>query len=155
MVEDLGVAFPIAPLISQCHQISRTLRNVAADFKRVPQSMNSLPTECSLIQVALDHLRHVDWSDLDNDTLGGDKVEQMMRSSETVILGCTLTLSVVDEYACELRAVIERANQADSEQSEILPMVRDIWKDNEMRELLLQLRGYHTGLTTLLRAVHE
>jgi hypothetical protein len=115
--------------------------------------MTSIATECSLIHVALDQLRTFDWSSLA--AQGDNRLEQMTRLTETIILGCTLTLSVIEEYASELQEYVEGSKLSPTEQMGIMARVRVLWKEDEMRELLLQLRGYQTGLTNLLRAAHE
>jgi hypothetical protein len=152
-MEFTGAAFSIAPLINTCTKIVRILRDVGKKFKRAPLMMTSIATECSLIHVALDQLRTFDWSSLA--AQGDNRLEQMTRLTETIILGCTLTLSVIEEYASELQEYVEGSKLSPTEQMGIMARVRVLWKEDEMRELLLQLRGYQTGLTNLLRAAHE
>jgi hypothetical protein len=152
-MEYTGAAFSIAPLITTCTKIVKILRDVGKKFKRAPLMMTSIATECSLIHVALDQLRTFDWTSLA--AQGDGRLELMTRSSETIILGCTLTLSVIEEYATELQEYVEGSKLSPTEQMGIMARVRVLWKEDEMRELLLQLRGYQTGLTNLLRAAHE
>lgn len=148
-----GAAFPITPLLSQCEKIVRILHNVGRKFKRAPLMMTSIATECSLILVALAQLRTFDWTSVAAHSDG--QQEQMTRATESIILGCTLTLSVIEEYAIELQDYVEGPNLSPTEQMGIMARVRVLWKEDEMRELLLQLRGYQSGLTDLLRAAHE
>jgi hypothetical protein len=115
--------------------------------------MTSIATECSLIHVALAQLGNFDWSAVSTSVDG--RLEQMTRSTEAVILGCTLTLSVIEEYAIELQEYVDGSPVSPTEQMGIMARVRVLWKEDELRELLLQLRGYQTGLTNLLRAAHE
>jgi hypothetical protein len=115
--------------------------------------MTSIATECSLIHVALAQLRNFDWASLSSH--GNNLLEQMTRTTEAVILGCTLTLSVIEEYAQELQEYVDGSPLSPTEQMGIMARVRVLWKEDELRELLLQLRGYQTGLTNLLRAAHE
>jgi hypothetical protein len=152
-MEFTGAAFSIAPLLTTCTKIVRILRDVGKKFKRAPLMMTSIATECSLIHGALDQLRAFDWGSLL--AQGDGRLEQMTRLTETVILGCTLTLSVIEEYATELQDYVEGSKLSPTEQMGIMARVRVLWKEDEMRELLLQLRGYQTGLTNLLRAAHE
>jgi hypothetical protein len=152
-MEFTGAAFSIAPLITTCTKIVKILRDVGKKFKRAPLMMTSIATECSLIHVALDQLRTFDWSSLA--AQGDGRLEHMTRLTETIILGCTLTLSVIEEYASELQEYVEGSKLSPTEQMGIMARVRVLWKEDEMRELLLQLRGYQTGLTNLLRAAHE
>jgi len=152
-MEVAGAAFPITPLIQTCTKIVRTLHDVARKFKRAPLMMTSIASECSLIHVALTQLRDFEWSTLAQ--AGDNRVEQMTRATETIILGCTLTLSVIEEYAIELQEYVDGSKLSPTEQMGVMSRVRVFWKEDEMRELLLQLRGYQSGLTDLLRAAHE
>jgi len=152
-MEVAGAAFPITPLVQTCTKIMRTLQDVAKKFKRAPLMMTSIASECSLIHVALTQLRDFDWANIS--AQGDNRLEQMTRATETVILGCTLTLSVIEEYAIELQEYVEGSTLSPTEQMGFMSRVRVFWKEDEMRELLLQLRGYQSGLTELLRAAHE
>jgi hypothetical protein len=152
-MEFAGAAFPIAPLLSQCTKIVTILHNVGKKFKRAPLMMTSIATECSLIHVALAQLRNFDWGTVSGYEDG--RQEQMTRATETIILGCTLTLSVIEEYAIELQDYVDGSPLSPTEQMGIMARVRVLWKEDEMRELLLQMRGYQTGLTSLIRAAQE
>jgi hypothetical protein len=152
-MEFAGAAFPITPLLSTCTKIVTILHNVGKRFKRAPLMMTSIATECSLIHVALAQLRNFDWTTVSS--YGDGRQEQMTRATESIILGCTLTLSVIEEYAIELQDYVDGSPLSPTEQMGIMARVRVLWKEEEMRELLLQLRGYQTGLTSLIRAAHE
>jgi hypothetical protein len=148
-----GVGFPIPPLITSCQKIARTLQDVGKKFKRAPLMMTSIASECGLIHGALSQLRDFDWSSLPAESKY--RTEQMIRATETIILGCTLTLSVIEEYATELQEYVEGSKLSPTEQMGVMSRVRVFWKEDEMRELLVQLRGYQSGLTDLLRAAHD
>jgi hypothetical protein len=152
-MEVAGSAFPITPLLSTCTKIVTILHNVGKKFKRAPLMMTSIATECSLIHVALAQLRSFDWAVIATHADG--RQEQLTRATESIILGCTLTLSVIEEYAIELQDYVDGAPLSPTEQMGIMTRVRVLWKEDEMRELLLQLRGYQTGLTSLIREAHE
>jgi hypothetical protein len=152
-MEFAGAAFPITPLLSTCTKITTILHNVKKKFKSAPLMMTSILSECNFLSVSLAQLRNFDWSAVS--TYGEGRQEQMTRATETIILGCTLTLSVIEEYAIELQEYVDGSPLSPTEQMGIMARVRVLWKEDEMRELLLQLRGYQTGLTDLIRAAHE
>jgi hypothetical protein len=152
-MEVAGAAFPITPLLATCTKIVTILHNVGKKFKRAPLMMTSIATECSLIHVALAQLRSFDWAAVSTHADG--RQEQLTRATESIILGCTLTLSVIEEYAIELQDYVDGTPISPTEQMGIMARVRVLWKEDEMRELLLQLRGYQTGLTSLIRAAQE
>src|ERR1700712_4628746 len=104
-MEVAGAAFPITPLLSTCTKIVKILHDVGKKFKRAPLMMTSIASECSLIHVALAQLRNFDWSAMS--TYGDVRGEQLTRTTEAIILGCTLTLSVIEEYAIELQEYVQ------------------------------------------------
>lgn len=149
-----GAAFPITPLLATCSHIFTILHSVGKKFKRAPLMMTSVATECNFIYAALTQLRAFDWVTITSHAAEGSQ-EQLTRATESIILGCTLTLSVIEEYALELQEYVQGVRTSPTEQMGIMARVRVLWKEDEMRELLLQLRGYQTGLTGLIRAAHE
>ncbi|QDS75870.1 hypothetical protein FKW77_001777 [Venturia effusa] len=152
-MECAGAAFSISPLLTTCSKISTVLLNVGKRFKKAPLMMTSIGTECNLIHVALSQVRAFDWSGMAGYTDG--RLEQMTRATESIILGCHLTLSVIEEYALELQDYVEGTPLSQTEQMGIMARVQVLWKEEEMRELLLQLRGYQSALTALIRAAHD
>ena len=64
-----------------------------------------------------------------------------------------MTLSVIDEYTMELQEQLGAPLTESSRDMGTLSRLRLVWKENEMKELLQQLRGYQTGLTNILTTV--
>ena len=77
---------------------------------------------------------------------------QISRSISAFFYGCGMTLSVIDEYAMELNdaLLIDRPGDATHEKTSDL---LKLWKENDMQELLLQVREYRKRLSDLLQAV--
>jgi hypothetical protein len=153
-MEVAGAAFPITPLLATCSSIVKLLHNVGRRLKKAaPSTIHSIATECNFIHVALTSLLSFDWDELAGDC--DDRQEQITRATESIILGCMLTLSVIEEYANEVKDYVGTSPLSPEEQMAIVARMKGIWKEEEMRELLLQLRGYQAGLTSLLRAAQE
>jgi len=153
-MEVAGAAFPITPLLSTCSNIVKLLHSVGKRLKKTaPSTIHSIATECNFIHVALTSLLSFDWEELG--VYGDGRQEQIIRATEFIILGCTLTLSVIEEYANEVKDDVGTGPLGPEEQMAMAARIKGIWKEEEMRELLLQLRGYQTGLTSLLRATQE
>lgn len=153
MLEVAGAAFPIAPLLSQCTKIVNILQDVSKRLRRTPVLLTSIATECSLIHVSLAQLRNLDWSSVAS--FAEQRQEQMTRATEAITLGCTLALSVIEEYSIELQEFVDELTPEAPNRLDVKAQVQSLWKEDVMRELLLQLRAYQDGLINLLRAVHE
>jgi len=153
-MEVAGAAFPITPLLSTCSNVVKILHGVGKKFKHTaPQTVKSIATECNFLHVTLAQLLSFDWDELESYQDG--RQEQLTRATESIILGCTLALSVIEEYATEVQDFVNTVPADSIEDAETLARVKAIWKDDETKELLLQLRGYQSGLTALLRAAQE
>jgi hypothetical protein len=153
-MEVAGTAFPITPLLSTCANIVKKLHSVGKKFKNsAPSTIKSIATECNFLHVALAQLLSFDWDDLAS--CGDGRQEQITRATESIILGSTLALSVIEEYAVEVQDFAEVVPLDPADHVGNMARIKGIWKEEETKELLLQLRGYQTGLTGLLRAAQE
>lgn len=153
-MEVAGAAFPITPLLTTCSSIVKILHSVGKKFKNsAPSTIKSIATECNFLHVALAQLLSFDWDDLAS--YGGGRQEQITRATESIILGCTLALSVIEEYAIEVQDFGEALSLDPADHVGNIARIKGIWKEEETKELLLQLRGYQNGLTDLLRAAQE
>lgn len=153
-MEVAGAAFPITPLLSTCSNVIKILHNVGKKCKSsAPSTIKSIATECNFLHVALAQLLSFDWEELAS--YGDGRQEQVTRATESIILGCTLALSVIDEYAGEVQDFVDVVSVDSGDQMGNMARIKVIWKEDETKELLLQLRGYQSSLTNLLRAAQE
>ena len=85
-------------------------------------------------------------------TVDASPFHQISRSISAFFYGCGMTLSVIDEYAMELNdaLLIDRPGDATHEKTSDL---LKLWKENDMKELLSQVREYRKRLSDLLQAV--
>ena len=151
MMEVTGVAMAVPPLLAGCTKIIKFLHGVRNQYKNTPLTMASIATECFAIHESLAQLPYLDLSNLDS--LGVPRSQQIMGSIEAFLLGCNMTLSVIDEYTMELEEQLGAPLAESSRDMGTLSRLRLVWKENEMKELLQQLRGYQTGLTNILTTV--
>lgn len=100
MMEVAGVAMAVLPLLAGCTKIIKFLHDVRNQYKNTPLTMASIATECFAIYESLAQLQYLDLSNLDS--LGAPRSQQIMGSVEAFLLGCNMTLSVIDEYTMEL-----------------------------------------------------
>lgn len=74
---------------------------------------------------------------------------QLVQSIEAFLLGCSMTVSVVDEYAVELYEAVKSMTSATADLA-LSQDIRCLWKEDDMKELLSQTRGYQSRLASLL-----
>jgi hypothetical protein len=146
-------AAQVTPLLFICSGIVKALHTVGQKLKGcVPSTVKSIGTECNFLHVALTQLLSFDWDGLSS--CEDWRREQVTRVIDSIILGCTLALSVIEDYAGELQDFADSVPSIPEDQGH-KAQVKMIWNENEAKNLLLQLRGYQSTLTSLLRAAQE
>ena len=141
MAENAIVSAPPA-LLDTCLKIVKTLHGVQQWMKPAPLTMTSLANECLGLHEMLTQGR-------DSMDAAQNNQPQLVKTMEGFLLGCSMTVSVVDEYAMELyeavtlivSTITDTALKAD---------IRLLWKEEDMKELLSQTRGYQNRLRSLL-----
>lgn len=73
---------------------------------------------------------------------------------EALLLGCSMTVSVVDEYTVELHLAVHEMIHENTE-ALFRADTRILWKEDDMMELLLQIRGYQNRLKSLLGSLDK
>jgi len=108
--------------------------------------MISIATECSTVSAALSQLQFLSQ---------GEGREHIMHSIEASILGCTLTLSVLEEYIIGLQSSIEDSILKATNQVGMMAEAMVVWKEDEMKELLQQLQSHQISLKILLTVLQR
>ena len=145
MERTVTVSAPQA-LLDTCLKIVRTLHDVRPWLRPAPLTMTSITNECLA-------LRDLLWQTLSLDrSIDGllDDGPHSLRTVEALILGCSMTVSVIDEYAMELYAPIE-VGTLKSTSPAPTSYVQLWWKEDDMAELLSQIRDYRARLGDLLK----
>lgn len=100
MVEDGNASVPSA-LLETCLKIVKTLHGIQQSMKLAPLTMPSLANECLELHGMLMKGR-------DRIITAQNYQPQLIKTMEAFLLGCSMTVSVVDEYAMELHEAIKR-----------------------------------------------
>jgi hypothetical protein len=116
-------------------------------MKPTPLTMTSLANEClGLHDAIMQGQGRIDAAQTTQ--------PQQLKIVEALLLGCSMTVSVIDEYAVDLHnAVYERRfeNTDASAKADVYPL----WKEEDMKELLSQIRGYQSRLKSLLDSLDK
>ena len=138
------------PLLLICTKIIKTLHDVRPRLRPAPLTMASVATECFGLHEALARIQQLDSRRLQ--TIRASPFQQTWRSISAFFYGCSMTLSVIDEYAMELNDAVQNdmpGKAALNQNSNLLKL----WKESDMQELLSQIREYRKKLSDLLQAV--
>ena len=142
-MDPLSLTVSITSLILGCAKITKVASDLRSQYKRASLTLSSIATECTAVTTALSHLQST--------MLLHNAVEapDLMRTTDCVVAGCTLTLSVLDEYLQEINYT------QDSMTFEPPHLTRrekigTAWNESEMRELLQQLQGHKSSIMLIL-----
>jgi hypothetical protein len=144
----IGSAAP--PMLLICTKIIKTLHGVRPKLRPAPITMTSITTECFGLHEALTRVLQLD--SMGRQTMHASPFEKVSRSITAFFYGCSMSLSVIDEYGMELNDAIQidRPGEAALHQNSDL---LKFWKEKDMQELLSQIREYRKRLSDLLQAV--
>ena len=137
----------ITSLVMKCASIVKAAQDVRGRYKAATLAISSIATECVAVSTALSHLQSLTIND-------GSVDADVVNTLETVVIGCTLTISVLDEYILELIADNNVLKTADVT-TKWTTKVKFLWNEAEMKELLQQLRGHQSSITLLLTVLRR
>lgn len=142
-MDPISLTVSITSLLLGCTKITKAAHDARSKYKGASLTISSIATECSAVTVALSHLQSILSSKsnvLDETTIG---------CLDCVITGCTLTLSVLEEYVVELQTA-PNLTPNDPKALTRMDKAKVVWNEAEMRELLQQLQGHKSSITLLL-----
>jgi len=148
-MEVAGLALAIAPLAISCTKCIRIIQDVRTKYKRAPLTMASIASECSTVSVALSQLHYIEFP-LSGARDGNGTINPVVQSLDAVMMGCTVALSLIEDHLTDFRVVTEEASDDGQALLGKMAKVKFVWNEDEVKELLQQLRGYQLNLTTLL-----
>ena len=142
-MDPLSLTVSITSLILGCAKITKVAHDVRSKYKRASLTLSSIATECTAVTAALSHLQST--------MLSHNAVEapDLMRTTECVVTGCTLTLSVLDEYLQEVK-YSEDSWPTNPSTLTTREKITTVWNETEMRELLQQLQGHKSSIMLIL-----
>ncbi|MCJ1402608.1 hypothetical protein MMC11_005828 [Xylographa trunciseda] len=147
-MDPLSMTVAISSLVMTCASIVKAAQDVRGRYKAATLTISSIAAECVAVSTALSLLQNLSISG--NGSVDADVVNTL----ETVVIGCTLTISVLHEYILELITDNNVLKSADAK-SKWRTKVKFLWNEVEMKELLLQLRGHQSSITLLLTVLRS
>jgi hypothetical protein len=144
----IGSAAP--PMLLICTKIIKTLHGVRPKLRPAPITMTSITTECFGLHEALTRVLQLD--SMGRQTMHASPFEKVSRSITAFFYGCSMSLSVIDEYGMELNDAVQIDRPGEAALNQNSDLLK-LWKERDMQELLSQIREYRKRLSDLLQAV--
>jgi hypothetical protein len=144
-------ATAIVPVLIGCTKIIDTLHNVRTRFKRAPLALSAIGQQCSAVHTVLSQLQQIELSLKDMDP--ADYRKQTLQSLRVQTSSCRLTLFTIEDILEELIGesldgmdVLSEAENSTSLKAKFLI------QEAEIKELVEQLKGYQSSMTSILTA---
>jgi hypothetical protein len=150
-MDDSELQSTISPLLASCYKIIKGFGLLRGHLKPVPLTMASVTNECFAVRRSLATMQNLDISQITSPT-DQNRLEAI-ESIEALFVGCGMTLNVTEEYIeallRDVQVVFADLDTPEAE-AERPAKIMELWKEIEMKELLMQIRGYRNGLTELM-----
>ncbi|KAH0534119.1 hypothetical protein FGG08_007277 [Glutinoglossum americanum] len=145
-MDPVSMIASITSLVVGCAKIVQIAQGAYGIHKAASLTISSISTECVAVSASLSYLQSLVVGN------SGSLDPHIANAFETVIVGCTLTLSVLNEYIMELAANKEVLDMAPASR---MAKAKLMWNESEMKELLQQLRGHQSSITLLLTVLRN
>jgi hypothetical protein len=101
-MDPLSIKVSVSSLLVVAATVVKVIHDVRGDYKDAAPMLSSIASECTVVQAALARLQSLMLAD--SQALESRLTPQVTAVFETALLGCALTLSVIDE---ELGRLVE------------------------------------------------
>jgi len=146
-MDPLSIAAASSSLVVSVVRTGRALATVFEKYQDSQRCIFLMQTECTVLAAALSQLQMF-FTKIPKSTLSRYP-EYVMEALDLSLVGCTLTLSILNKETDNLLENIKNGETNMSKSKKI----KYLWKEESMDELLQQLRGQSSALTLLLKAL--
>jgi hypothetical protein len=139
----------VVSLLFGCAKVIKYVYDVRGKFKRAPLALVSIASECSTIHVILTQLEQIEAE------LGQiDHRKQFLQSLSVVTSSCSLTLGCVEDILEEvLGETPDEGTDVLSQAEGTTVRAKFLMQEEELKELLGQLREYRNGMGIMLTTI--
>ncbi|KAF7506534.1 hypothetical protein GJ744_011680 [Endocarpon pusillum] len=133
-MDPLSVTVSVSSLLVIAARVIKVIHDIRGDYKDAEFVLCSIASECTVVHTSLAHLQSMMLADFQ--TLRSRLTPQVTEAFDTALLGCALTLSVLDE---ELRKLVQ-GGVIDTNALEPRKL-KYLVENDRLKELLQQIRG--------------
>jgi hypothetical protein len=139
--------FNQAHTITGCLSAAQAINKLRQKYSNASLSVGSLCTELTITSVSLSQIQ---------DLLGHDDSEsstpavrpELLATFDTALVGCIVVLSCIEDEVANIRVVEPGLDSLTSSQK-----IKAVWKDDNIKELVLQLRAQQSALNLLMQTI--
>jgi hypothetical protein len=147
-MEVAGLALAIPPVLGAFLKIIKSIDDIRSKFKTIPSSMEATAALCGTVHIAMAHLKSQQFREALLSV--PEMAETAIEHVEVILLGCKGVLCQIEAYIVQFAVAAEPSPlEPTFAFSTFQRRARLVWKEPEIKELLLQLRDYKDGIDTI------
>ncbi|KAF3933020.1 hypothetical protein ABW20_dc0105758 [Dactylellina cionopaga] len=136
-MDPLSITVSVSSLIVVCARIIKFSSDVSNAYRSASFALSAIASECAVISASLTRLQNMLLSQ-------PERLSALAESLDTALLGCALTMSVLQEQIGGLAK--------ETEDGELKPKkFKYVLEQDYLKELLQQIRGQQVSITLLLQ----
>jgi hypothetical protein len=143
-MDPIAIISAASSLVISLAKASKSLSDIRKGFLEAPMILASMITECKTISAALTHLQNLTLENPVALSPSSMSLETIKEGFDNALTGCMLILSA-------LEAQLERLFEGQKpEDIGFIKKVQLLWNEDTMSQLLVNLRGQHAAINTLV-----
>ena len=147
-MDPLSISAAVAGIISSCLTTATTLNRLRSSYLNASLTIGSICSEMTVISASLAQIQNYI---LTNTSAVSEQFQthlDLKLTFDIALTGCMVTFSCLEE---EANSLVEKATEG--REFNWADKVKVVWKEDNMKELLQQLRGQQTAISVLLQSL--
>ncbi|KAF2426170.1 hypothetical protein EJ08DRAFT_379081 [Tothia fuscella] len=147
-MDPLAIAGSIVGTTAACLRVTKSLSSLQTKYKNANLIIVAICSESSVISASLSQLQNL-FTDTTSDVAARFRTRpELAAACDTALTGCMLLYTCLEDEVGLLNAAAQKPGGLDwTERAKI------VWKEDEMVDLLEQIRGQEAALTLLLQGL--
>ena len=147
-MDPLSIAGTVLSITGACVTAAKALNDLRGRYNLVSFTLGSICSETTAISASLAQIQHAVLQN--SGTLADilDRKPELANTMDNALIGCSVVFAALNQELEKLEADLARAARAGWKVK-----AKALWKEDQMKEMLSQLRGQQTALSLLLQAL--
>lgn len=148
-MDPLTITASVLSITTTCIHIAKDLSDLREKFKDAQMMISAICSESTVISASLAHIQTIVLSNPDALTTQLQFRPELEGAFDTALTGCMMVFSVLQD---EVQSLTSSSKSASKDIGWSIK-AKYLWKEENMKDLLQQLRGQQTALTLLIQAL--
>ena len=146
-MDPLSITTTVGSVVMTCAKLVKTVNEIIGKFSDAPMTVTAIASECAVLSAALSHIQDLATQNADAFVSRLKSQSNFTTTFDTALAGCTLVFSVLETH---LHDITKGKDPGDIDR---MGKAMAVWKEDNLKELLQQLRGQQIAINLLLTAL--